>query len=45
MVDTFFEGSAGRAAQALLGKSAGKLSREDLDELSALINAAREKER
>jgi predicted transcriptional regulator len=42
VVDNFFEGSAAQAAAALLGSAQGrKLTREELDELSDLIAAAR----
>ena len=41
LVDTFFEGSAGEAAAALLDDSAAKLSPADLDRLSQLIDKAR----
>lgn len=42
IVDNFFEGSAVRAAAALLGSSHGKkLTKGELDELSALIESAR----
>jgi len=42
-VDTFFEGSAAHAINALLGISATELSREELDELAKAIEAARER--
>ncbi len=45
LVNTFFEGSATQAVSALLGSSQGKLSKAELDELSALIAAARRKGR
>src|SRR5262249_11803181 len=45
LVDTFFEGSASQAVSALLGSPQTKLSRSELDELSALIEAARGKGR
>ena len=45
LVSTFFDGSAAQAASALLGSSQGKLSKAELDELSALIVAARRKGR
>jgi predicted transcriptional regulator len=45
LVTTFFDGSATQAVSALLGSSQGKLSRTELDELSALIAAARKKGR
>lgn len=41
VIDTFFEGSAEQVVAALLDGSAGKLSDEDLDRLSDLINKAR----
>ncbi|HEY7641567.1 MAG TPA: BlaI/MecI/CopY family transcriptional regulator [Steroidobacteraceae bacterium] len=42
VVDNFFEGSAVRAAAALLGSSHGKkLTKAELDELTTLIDAAR----
>ena len=45
MVETFFDGSAARAAQALLGQSAGQLSQEELGALRRLIDDARKKGR
>lgn len=45
VVNTFFDGSALQAASALLGSSQMKLSKDELDELSTLINAARSKGR
>ena len=42
LVDTFFEGSAERAVAALLD---GKLSREELDRLSSLIESAKKEGR
>ena len=44
LVRTFFDGSATEAAAALLSDGA-KLSSEDLDRLSALIDKAREEDR
>jgi BlaI family transcriptional regulator, penicillinase repressor len=42
VIDNFFEGSAVRAAAALLGSSHGKkLTKAELDELSTLIDSAR----
>ena len=42
VVNTFFEGSALQAVQALLGSAHGrKLTRAELDELSGIIAAAR----
>jgi predicted transcriptional regulator len=43
VVNTFFEGSALKAASALLGSSQRKLTETELDELSALIDAARKR--
>ena len=43
VVNTFFEGSALKAASALLGSSQQKLTKAELDELSALIDAARKR--
>lgn len=45
VVNTFFDGSALQAASALLGSSQATLSDDELDELSALIDAARRKGR
>jgi predicted transcriptional regulator len=41
LLDTFFDGSAAQAAVALLGSSRRKMSKEELDELDALIAEAR----
>jgi predicted transcriptional regulator len=43
VVDTFFDGSALKAASALVGSSQRKLTRVELDELMALIAAARKR--
>jgi predicted transcriptional regulator len=43
VVTTFFDGSALKAASALLGSSQRKLTKSELDELSALIEAARKR--
>jgi predicted transcriptional regulator len=43
VVNTFFEGSALKAASALLGSSQRKLTKAELDELGALIDAARKR--
>ena len=45
LVRTFFDGSPAQAVTALLDSSQGKLSRAELDELAALIDAARIKGR
>lgn len=42
MVRTFFGGSRGRTAAALLDRSTGDLTDEDLDELAGLIERLRE---
>jgi predicted transcriptional regulator len=41
LIRTFFDGSRGRAAAALLSVSPSEFSEEELDELSALIEKAR----
>ena len=41
VIQTFFNGSRGRAAAALLDVSPSQLSEEELDELDALIKKAR----
>jgi len=41
LVRTFFDGSVGQAAAALLDPSSGKLTGEDLDRLSEMIERAR----
>jgi BlaI family penicillinase repressor len=41
VIDTFFEGSAEQVVASLLDGSAGKLTEDDLDRLSDLINKAR----
>jgi predicted transcriptional regulator len=43
LVDVFFDGSAAQAATALITSSQTKLSKAELDELSALIESARKK--
>ena len=43
VVNTFFDGSALKAASALLGSSQRKLTKAELDELGALIDAARKR--
>jgi BlaI family transcriptional regulator, penicillinase repressor len=42
LVETFFEGSPARAAAALLDSESSRLSPEDLDRLSGMIEKARE---
>jgi BlaI family penicillinase repressor len=41
VLDTFFEGSPGRAVQAILDSSAAELSDRELDDLAKLIEQAR----
>ena len=43
VVNTFFDGSALKAASALLGSSQRKLTKAELDELGTLIDAARKR--
>ena len=43
VVNTFFDGSAMKAASALLGSAQRKLTKSELDELTALIDAARKR--
>ena len=45
LVDTFFEGSAGKAVAALLGKEGFKMSEEELQRISELIEEAKKEER
>src|SRR6266496_502601 len=45
VVDTFFEGSAGKAVAALLGKEGFKISAEELDRICKLIEEAKKEER
>jgi predicted transcriptional regulator len=45
VVDTFFEGSAGKAVAALLGREGFKISSEELDRISKLIEEAKKEER
>jgi predicted transcriptional regulator len=45
LIDTFFEGSAGKAVTALLGKEGFKISDEDLDRISELIDKAKKEDR
>lgn len=45
MLSTFFDNSAEQAISALLGDSASKLSGDDLDRISALVEKARKEER
>ena len=45
LVDTFFEGSAGKAVAALLGKEGFKISEEELNRISELIEKAKKEDR
>jgi predicted transcriptional regulator len=45
LIDTFFEGSAGKAVAALLGKEGFKISEEELDRISDLIDKAKKEEK
>src|SRR5215467_15782561 len=45
LVDTFFEGSAGKAVAALLGKEGFKISEEELERISELIEKAKKEDR
>jgi predicted transcriptional regulator len=45
LIETFFEGSRGRAAAALLDVSPSQFSEEELDELDQLIKKARKGEK
>ncbi len=44
LLDTFFEGSAAQAVATLLDSSGSKISDDDLDRLSTLIEKARKEE-
>ena len=41
LIDTFFEGSPGKAVAALLGKEGFKISEEELERISELIEKAK----
>ena len=45
LIDTFFEGSAGKAVAALLGKEGFKISEEELDRITELVEKAKKEER
>jgi hypothetical protein len=45
LVDTFFEGSTGKAVVALLGGDATRLSDEELERIEQLVRAARKEPR
>jgi len=45
LIDTFFEGSAGKAVAALLGKEGFRISEEELERISELIEKAKKEEK
>src|SRR2546425_13114604 len=45
LIDTFFEGSAGKAVTALLGKKGFKISDEELETISELIEKAKKEDK
>src|SRR6516165_731479 len=45
LIDTFFEGSAGKAVAALLGKEGFKISEEELERISELVEKAKKEDR
>jgi len=45
LIDTFFEGSAGKAVAALLGKEGFRISEEELERISELIEKAKKEDR
>jgi predicted transcriptional regulator len=45
LIDTFFEGSAGKAVAALLGKEGFRISEEELDRISELVEKAKKEDR
>jgi predicted transcriptional regulator len=45
LVDTFFEGSTGKAVVALLGGDGSRLSDEELERIEQLVRAARKESR
>src|SRR6516225_12442132 len=45
LIDTFFEGSAGKAVAALLGKEGFKISEEELERISEWIEKAKKEDR
>jgi BlaI family transcriptional regulator, penicillinase repressor len=45
LIDTFFEGSAGKAVAALLGKEGFTISEDELERISELIEKAKNEER
>jgi predicted transcriptional regulator len=45
LIDTFFEGSAGKAVTALLGKEGFTISEEELERISGLIEKAKKEDK
>ena len=45
LVDTFFEGSSGKAVAALLGGEASRLTDEELERIAELVDGARSESR
>ena len=45
LVDTFFEGSAGKAVAALLGKEGFNISEDELERISELIDKAKKEDK
>ena len=45
LVDTFFDGSSGKAVAALLGGEASRISDEDLERIAELLKTARSESR
>ena len=45
LVETFFEGSSGKAVAALLGGEASRLSDEELERIAELLDGARSESR
>ena len=45
LIDTFFEGSAGKAVAALLGKEGFRISEEELERISEWIEKAKKEDR
>src|SRR5437870_4993971 len=45
LIDTFFEGSAGKAVAALLGKEGSRISEDEFERISELIEKAKKEEK
>src|SRR5256712_1496303 len=45
LVDTFFEGSAGKAVAALLGKEGFNISEQELERISELVDKAKKEDK